>query len=474
MSDPQRPSLPADAATVHLYLSYARIAAWTTISTGALGLGLWLLQAPLLLRGSGLLQPMHALTTLGFMLAGGILLAAQSASRRAQFTCLALASALLILALANLADLFGALELRLDRWSLATGELRLDSRMPAMTAVALLMVSLRGFACCRGCRDSFGDLLSAAVLGIGMLALGAIGIESARGTSSIFSPATPIAAALIFANGLAWAASRPQSPLCSVATARGLGGRFARRLLLPSLLLPLVYAWVLQWAHYHLGEDDAAIIAVLAFATGAGAALAVWRVALLTERLEHQQLALRDLNAMATTDALTGLPNRRAFDQVLVRLLQGRREQDRRFSLLMLDLDHFKRYNDDFGHLAGDEVLRRVGELLRRGLRPDDFAARYGGEEFAVLLGESAGDGAPHTAERLRQSFCEAEWPQRPVTVSIGIARAERLDSAASLIARADAALYAAKRAGRNRVAMGADESLAQAGTHQGELLQSS
>src|SRR5690606_10919362 len=136
-----------------------------------------------------------------------------------------------------------------------------------------------------------------------------------------------------------------------------------------------------------------------------------------------------------------------AFDGALARLLHGQRERDTVFSLLMLDLDRFKAYNDDYGHLAGDQVLRITGHLLRAALRPSDRAARYGGEEFVLLLPEADAAGAREVAERILHAFRGFAWPQRAVTVSIGVAQAVSGDTAADLIQRADAALYAAKRA---------------------------
>jgi diguanylate cyclase (GGDEF)-like protein len=154
------------------------------------------------------------------------------------------------------------------------------------------------------------------------------------------------------------------------------------------------------------------------------------------------------------TAALTALPNRRAFNEAIEGLVHGRREHDRSFALLMLDLDRFKDYNDAHGHLAGDEVLRRTAMLLRGALRPGDLPARYGGEEFAVLLPDTDAAEAARAAERIVEAFHGEPWPGRPVTVSIGLAAAGRDEAAVAVVGRADAALYAAKAAGRDRVAL--------------------
>jgi diguanylate cyclase (GGDEF)-like protein len=121
------------------------------------------------------------------------------------------------------------------------------------------------------------------------------------------------------------------------------------------------------------------------------------------------------------------------------------------FSLLMLDLDRFKTFNDEFGHLAGDQVLRITGQLLRAALRPSDLAARYGGEEFVLLLPETDVAGASEVATRVLDAFRDFAWPYRAVTVSIGVAQAGFGDGSEDLIRRADAALYDAKHAGRDQ-----------------------
>jgi diguanylate cyclase (GGDEF)-like protein len=122
-------------------------------------------------------------------------------------------------------------------------------------------------------------------------------------------------------------------------------------------------------------------------------------------------------------------------------------------SFMMLDVDHFKSYNDEFGHPAGDDALKIVAQVIRESLRGADVAARFGGEEFAVLLPQTSGEEAITIAERIRERIARTRFPRRPVTASIGVASCSaELCASSVLIAAADKALYAAKREGRDRV----------------------
>jgi len=166
---------------------------------------------------------------------------------------------------------------------------------------------------------------------------------------------------------------------------------------------------------------------------------------------------------LATVDALTGLANRRTFDE---RIDEERRASARTgepFALLMIDVDDFKGYNDTYGHVAGDAALRAIADAIASVVhRPRDLVARYGGEEFAVVLSGTGLDAAMVVAERVRAEIAACRIPHRAsraaavVTISLGAAATEAGDSGGrSLVERADAALYAAKTAGRNRVSAG-------------------
>lgn len=164
--------------------------------------------------------------------------------------------------------------------------------------------------------------------------------------------------------------------------------------------------------------------------------------------------ANKKLEGLATTDALTGLANRRLlFDRLDLEIARSARSGDP-VSVVLLDVDFFKPFNDEFGHPAGDEVLRRVGCLLQAGIRGTDLAARHGGEEFAIVLPGSDAEEAVRTAERLRTTIESEPWQLRPITASFGVATLRDDLSSPELVALADRALYASKTAGRNRVTL--------------------
>jgi diguanylate cyclase (GGDEF)-like protein len=191
---------------------------------------------------------------------------------------------------------------------------------------------------------------------------------------------------------------------------------------------------------------------------------------IMSERVRYSNLIIADSIEMqrkyqrfATIDALTGLHNRGWLDDMFDREIRRSERDDLTLCLMMIDVDHFKQYNDEYGHLAGDRVLVTVGESIRKPLRPNDLVARFGGEEFSVLLPETSLDNALTIAERLRERVDmadpgELDGKKIPgATVSIGIAEYRPGDSLETMIAAADVAMYHAKKDGRNcvRVASG-------------------
>jgi diguanylate cyclase len=171
--------------------------------------------------------------------------------------------------------------------------------------------------------------------------------------------------------------------------------------------------------------------------------------------LESQSAELSSYMTEARTDALTGLPNRRALDDELARRLAVFRRHGMSFGILLLDVDRFKSVNDRHGHHVGDEVLKGVARTLHSITREGDFMARYGGEEFAMLLGGCSAEEFMQAAERVRRAVerttIEHDGLNLQITLSCGGAEIQSAEEASSLVRRADEALYASKSAGRNQ-----------------------
>ncbi|MEN6625178.1 MAG: GGDEF domain-containing protein [Candidatus Sumerlaeia bacterium] len=172
-------------------------------------------------------------------------------------------------------------------------------------------------------------------------------------------------------------------------------------------------------------------------------------------RDEAELEADQQLFHLASNDALTGLRNRGVLNMELEKEFDRARRYGRSLSLVMFDIDHFKNFNDTYGHQMGDAVLQEIGRLVKANIRFNDLGARYGGEEFAIILPETAIDGALIQAERLRQSVANfiipTEGTSINITISLGIAQLETgINSVEDLIRAADKALYQAKNEGRN------------------------
>jgi diguanylate cyclase len=183
------------------------------------------------------------------------------------------------------------------------------------------------------------------------------------------------------------------------------------------------------------------------------------RLTLSKSEISNLQQSLEAMRAESLTDPLTGLGNRKYFDRSIAMAAQNAFANGTPLSLLMLDIDHFKSFNDSHGHLTGDQVLRLVGMSLKQTIKGQDITARYGGEEFAVVLPNTALRQALTVADHLRRAVMAKELKKKStceilgrVTISVGVAMLKPGDDTDALIERADGCLYAAKRSGRNRV----------------------
>jgi len=256
------------------------------------------------------------------------------------------------------------------------------------------------------------------------------------------------------------------------------GGRIVRRFF-PAIVGTIVVLGYLRLAGQRAGwygtEMGAALMVagtIVALAGllwwNAGVISAADRRRLDVEAALHlSESALRAANeALALqvrTDSLTMVRNRMALDEELLRAIQNlHRYEAEIFSVLMVDVDYFKRYNDTFGHLAGDDTLREAARLLETTCRTTDIVGRYGGEEFTIILPHTTEQGSREIAERLRASVERHPWPHAPITVSVGVATASPATVGADeILNEADVALYLAKQNGRNRVYHALDTALA-------------
>jgi diguanylate cyclase len=177
-------------------------------------------------------------------------------------------------------------------------------------------------------------------------------------------------------------------------------------------------------------------------------------------KIEALELNLENAIRDSTMDGLTGVANRRSFDEIIRKVAGEAMNSGDDLALLMIDIDHFKRVNDTWGHQTGDIVLRHLAKTLQKAVRGGDHVARYGGEEFAVILPRTDGTAAVNVAENIRRALAreplilEVTPPMTPITVSIGAACYEPGDPLAEWVGRTDAALYRAKEEGRDRVVL--------------------
>jgi diguanylate cyclase (GGDEF)-like protein len=179
----------------------------------------------------------------------------------------------------------------------------------------------------------------------------------------------------------------------------------------------------------------------------------------LEQIVEERTAELKEANAtisrLAATDELTGLYNRRYFNERLRTALSSARRHDSPLSIIMIDLDHFKAVNDNFGHYEGDRVLKAFADLLLVMIRTEDIAARWGGEEFAIILPQTACEAGVALAERIRSACTKSSATMHELSASFGVAQLRPDENDDFFIRRADDAMYKAKHDGRNRVVIG-------------------
>lgn len=451
----RRPASALDPVTIRSLHRFSVAIGCAAVLTGGLVLiGGWGFDiAPLKSVLPGL-STMKANTALGIVTLGGglALIVGGKSARIAAAAMAALALAIGVLTL---------VEYAFDR-SLGIDELVFRDTAtplavhPGRPALATaLMIALLGAALLAGRRPAFDVVrttgaLAASLIAWASLSVYVFGQQALREVAPFDSVALHTAAAmLLLAVGVL--AVDPISWPVRMAFAKGTGGTVCRWLLPPAILAPPLLGWLLRqadsgsypeafgWALYSVASSLGSVSLIL---------LLAHRIALIdAERTLATEMSLRD--------PLTGLANRRAFDSFLIESFNLAKRHRHQMSLAMLDIDRFKSYNDDYGHPAGDELLKLVARLLSSVARETDLVARVGGEEFAVALPETDLAGARVIAERMRTEMERSGLFRRTVTVSIGVAAmTNETTDTSMLVAACDEALYRAKGAGRNNVSV--------------------
>ncbi|HKX41377.1 MAG TPA: GGDEF domain-containing protein [Burkholderiaceae bacterium] len=274
-----------------------------------------------------------------------------------------------------------------------------------------------------------------------------LGLSEAHSAVAVIGSSVPIAWTLLRAAQESHQALVREGALATarvVATPLALLGLVFAVRALAGLIAPAVAARPL---HEPNAFNSGIVFAFMVVGLMINLVLALMVVGRLVAQLQH----------LSERDALTGLLNRRALAPLLQREVGRLRRYGETYSLLMIDVDHFKNINDQHGHAAGDAALRKLADVLRGAAREVDHVARLGGEEFCILLPHADLDGAMHLAERVHVAVCDTAWDEfdRPVTISVGVAVAQSPDEPPqAVLARADQALYRAKQAGRNQIVL--------------------
>jgi diguanylate cyclase (GGDEF)-like protein len=448
----RRPASELHATTIRSLHRFSRAIGWVAVLIGALALlrawGLDLFFVKSALPGLSTLKPNTALAigSLGV----GLLLIADGRSRIGAAAAAGLALAIGVLTLAEfaLARNLGIDELlRPNMTTLAAHPGRPASATAAMIAL-VAAAQLCGQRPALHVAKTVGAL-TAILIAWASLSGYLFGSELLREVPAV-SSVSLLSAATMLLLAFGTLAVDPISWPLRTAFTKGIGGTICRWLLPPAVIAPPLLGWLLshvgatgtyhdafRWALYSVGSSLGSVSLVL---------LLAHRIAVIdAERTLATEMSLHD--------PLTGLANRRAFDAFLHETFGLAKRHRHALSIALLDIDHFKSYNDDYGHPAGDQLLKSFAGLLSSVARETDLVARIGGEEFVIALPETELAGARAIAERLRAEMEQSALFRRTVTVSIGVAAVtDEVAHASRLVEACDQELYRAKAAGRNRV----------------------
>ncbi len=444
----------------HLSLLGLNIAKRLSFLFGALIAGLativmlgWFSHVPELLTSLPGYVGMKANTALCFLLGGIAVMSLKN--KRVPLISLFCSVAVLLIAALNVLEFVSHHSFGIDELLIID---RSSSAFPGMMA-PLAAVNLCVAACsliCLSMRAPRVVLAQLIALLAGMSSLFAmlgymLGVPSLYDATPYSSIALQSAAAL-FTFSLSIFFSHPDSGIMTLFWSETSGGVVARRLIPMAVAVPIVLAGFFVRDNFNFGEIKLGV-ALIVICNVLLFVILVWWLALFLDRSEKQKLQLERLSQI---DPLTGVFNRRFCDQRLDEEVKRCQRFQTSFSLIVIDIDHFKHINDSHGHLAGDSALCEVARLLKSCLRDVDSLCRFGGEEFVVLAVGTNIAAAAILAERLRCAVAQGEFPDiGKLTISIGIAEYPlHGDEVSTLIGAADAAMYQAKSQGRNRVSI--------------------
>lgn len=336
-------------------------------------------------------------------------------------------------------------------WILDTSHSGKPGRPAAATA---LMISLLGGATLCVGRATLARPKTVAALTVSVISWATLngyvfGAHALQEIPLLDTVALPTASLMLLLSLGVLAADPVSSPVRTV-VARGTGGVMCRWLLPAAILAPPLLGWLLTRegsADLFPAEFDWAVYSAISTLGSA------WLILALAHRITVIDAERQAVAELSRHDPLTGLANRRAFDAFLLESFHLSRRYGHPLALLSIDIDHFKSYNDVFGHPAGDELLRNLSVILRSLARETDLVARLGGEEFGIILPETDAEGARALAERIRAEMEQATQFRRQVTISVGVATlSDRMRTPSDLVEDCDCALYRAKGSGRNAV----------------------